>query len=80
MEHPAFRSGQYDTHFVQNYYDKREKSEGVDSVVVNALISALIHRNGTGKNTPDHPGERGGSDNSPHSMDRDGAGWWRGRK
>jgi len=80
MEHPAFRSGQYDTHFVQNYYDKREKAEGADSEVVNALISALIHRNGTGKNTPDRPGERCGSDNSPHSMDRDGAGWWRGRK
>ena len=53
MAHPAFQSGQYDTHFVQNYYDKRGgdgsvPSDGasVTNEAVEALISALIHRDG----------------------------------
>lgn len=53
MAHPAFQSGRYDTHFVQNYYDKRGgdgsvPSDGtsVTNEAVEALISALIHRDG----------------------------------
>lgn len=45
MCHPAFRSGKYDTHFVQDYYTHRVDDDA-GTIREEALVSALLHRDG----------------------------------
>ncbi len=43
LEHEAFRSGQFDTHFVQNFYNTRTKKEPSDEVKeAAAALAALL--------------------------------------
>ncbi len=44
LEHEAFKSGKFDTHFVQNYYLNREKPESSDEKnQAAAVLSAFLH-------------------------------------
>jgi acetyl-CoA carboxylase biotin carboxylase subunit len=47
MEHPAFREGQFDTHFVQKYFKPEMlQVENEDEMVVAALLGAFLKREG----------------------------------
>jgi acetyl-CoA carboxylase biotin carboxylase subunit len=57
LSHDAFRSGNFDTHFVQNYFDKRDKGlvtpeEAEVSGVAAALVDFLSQEKSERKHTP----------------------------
>ncbi|MFN3562266.1 MAG: biotin carboxylase, partial [Chloroherpetonaceae bacterium] len=55
LEHEAFRSGQFDTHFVQNFYNNRTKKEPSTEVKeVAAALAALLSEKQKKVSTSNH--------------------------
>ncbi|MCH8556188.1 MAG: acetyl-CoA carboxylase biotin carboxylase subunit [Balneolia bacterium] len=75
MEHPVFQSGQYDTHFIGQYYKPAEnkKSDNKTAHLATAVLFDAIRGNGNGTVNGAEP-----------EMIQDGmgtdAGWWRNRR
>ena len=78
MEHEAFRSGEYDTHFVPNFFEPAEMAlwSQADDTEIKAIAAALLKQYDKEDSEPASAATKG-SDGSAQSHT---SGWWRQRR
>ncbi|RJP76692.1 MAG: acetyl-CoA carboxylase biotin carboxylase subunit [Candidatus Zixiibacteriota bacterium] len=66
MEHPAFASGDFDTHFIADHFDPETLARGPEELkVVAAVAAALAQKNGFQKPLPEAAGDNRFCPDSP---------------